>query len=56
VYCGRRHGARPQQGGNFARTAIRSAYVAAGDILDLVQAVAALQRDHADRELRATPG
>ena len=36
----------------FARTADPLGFVAAEHILDLVQAIAALQRDHGDRELR----
>jgi sulfite reductase (ferredoxin) len=36
----------------FARTADRLGWVAAEHVLDLVQAIAALQRDHGDREQR----
>ena len=52
VYVGGGMGRTHNKEDTFARTADPLGYVAAEHILDLVQAVAALQRDHGDRELR----
>ena len=52
VYVGGGMGRTHNKEDTFARTADPLGYVAAEHILDLVQAIAALQRDHGDRELR----
>ncbi|MCT0213896.1 sulfite reductase, ferredoxin dependent [Synechococcus sp. CS-1327] len=52
VYVGGGMGRTHNKEDTFARTADPLGHVAAEHILDLVQAIAALQRDHGDRELR----
>jgi len=52
VYVGGGMGRTHNKEDTFARTADPLGFVAAEHILDLVQAIAALQRDHGDRELR----
>ena len=52
VYVGGGMGRTHNKEDTFARTADPLGYVAAAHILDLIQAIAALQRDHGDRELR----
>jgi sulfite reductase (ferredoxin) len=52
VYVGGGMGRTHNKEDTFARTADPLGYVAAEHILDLVQAISALQRDHGDRELR----
>ena len=52
VYVGGGMGRTHNKEETFARVADPLGFVAAADVLDLVQAVAALQRDHGDREQR----
>ena len=52
VYVGGGMGRTHNKEETFARIADPLGYVAAGDVLDVVQAILALQRDHGDREVR----
>ena len=52
VYVGGGMGRTHNKEETFARTADPLGYVAAADVLDVVQAILALQRDHGDREVR----
>lgn len=52
VYVGGGMGRTHRKEETFARTADALGYVKGGDVLALVQAVVALQRDHGDREQR----
>ena len=52
VYVGGGMGRTHNKEETFARTADRLGYVAYGHVLDLLQAIVALQRDHGDREQR----
>jgi sulfite reductase (ferredoxin) len=52
VYVGGGMGRTHNKDETFARTADPLGYVAADDILDLMQAILALQRDHGDRQQR----
>jgi sulfite reductase (ferredoxin) len=52
VYVGGGMGRTHNKEETFARTADPLGYVAADDVLDLVQAILALQRDHGDRQQR----
>ncbi|MCS5690543.1 sulfite reductase, ferredoxin dependent [Cyanobium sp. FGCU-6] len=52
VYVGGGMGRTHNKEDTFARTADPLGWVAADHVLDLVQAIAALQRDHGDREQR----
>ncbi|MEA5410140.1 sulfite reductase, ferredoxin dependent [Synechococcus sp. BA-120 BA3] len=52
VYVGGGMGRTHNKEETFARTADPLGYVAAGHVLELVQAIVALQRDHGDREQR----
>jgi len=52
VYVGGGMGRTHNKEETFARTADPLGYVKAADILDVVQAILALQRDHGDREVR----
>jgi sulfite reductase (ferredoxin) len=52
VYVGGGMGRTHNKEDTFARTADPLGYVAAPHVLDLVQAIVALQRDHGDREQR----
>jgi len=52
VYVGGGMGRTHNKDETFARTADPLGYVAADDVLDLVQAILALQRDHGDRQQR----
>ena len=52
VYVGGGMGRTHNKEETFARTADPLGHVAYGDVLDLVQAIVALQRDHGDREQR----
>ncbi|MFM8525775.1 MAG: NADPH-dependent assimilatory sulfite reductase hemoprotein subunit [Cyanobacteriota bacterium] len=52
VYVGGGMGRTHNKDETFARAADPLGFVAAADVLDLVQAIAALQRDHGDREQR----
>jgi sulfite reductase (ferredoxin) len=52
VYVGGGMGRTHNKEETFARTADPLGYVAHEDVLDLVQAIVALQRDHGDREQR----
>ncbi|MBC1261497.1 sulfite reductase, ferredoxin dependent [Synechococcus sp. BSF8S] len=52
VYVGGGMGRTHNKEETFARTADPLGYVAADDVLDLVQAIVALQRDHGDRNQR----
>ena len=52
VYVGGGMGRTHNKEETFARTADRLGYVAYGHVLELLQAIVALQRDHGDREQR----
>ena len=52
VYVGGGMGRTHNKEETFARTADPLGYVAADDVLDLIQAILALQRDHGDRQQR----
>jgi len=52
VYVGGGMGRTHNKEETFARTADPLGYVAADDVLDLMQAILALQRDHGDRQQR----
>ena len=52
VYVGGGMGRTHNKEETFARTADPLGYVKASDVLDVVQAILALQRDHGDREVR----
>ena len=52
VYVGGGMGRTHNKEETFARTADPLGYVDAADVLDVVQAILALQRDHGDREVR----
>ncbi|MFM9100633.1 MAG: NADPH-dependent assimilatory sulfite reductase hemoprotein subunit, partial [Cyanobium sp.] len=52
VYVGGGMGRTPTKEETIARTADPLGYVAAAHVLDLMQAIVALQRDHGDREQR----
>ncbi|MCX5955448.1 MAG: sulfite reductase, ferredoxin dependent [Cyanobacteria bacterium] len=52
VYVGGGMGRTNNKEETFARTADPLGYVAAADVLDLIQAILALQRDHGDRQQR----
>ncbi len=52
VYVGGGMGRTHNKEETFARTADPLGYVAAGHVLELVQAIVALQRDHGDRQQR----
>lgn len=52
VYVGGGMGRTHNKDETFARIADPLGYVAADDVLDLVQAILALQRDHGDRQIR----
>jgi len=52
VYVGGGMGRTHNKEETFARTADPLGYVAAADVLDLIQAILALQRDHGDRQQR----
>jgi sulfite reductase (ferredoxin) len=52
VYVGGGMGRTHNKDETFARTADPLGYVAADDVLDFVQAILALQRDHGDRQQR----
>ena len=52
VYVGGGMGRTHNKDETFARTADPLGYVASGQVLELVQAIVALQRDHGDREQR----
>lgn len=52
VYVGGGMGRTHNKEETFARVADPLGYVAADDVLDLVQAILALQRDHGDRQIR----
>jgi sulfite reductase (ferredoxin) len=52
VYVGGGMGRTHNKEETFARTADPLGYVAANDVLDLIQAILALQRDHGDRQQR----
>jgi len=52
VYVGGGMGRTHNKEETFARVADPLGYVAAGDVLDLVQSILALQRDHGDRQIR----
>ncbi len=52
AYVGGGMGRTHNKDETFARTADPLGYVAAEHVLDLVQAIAALQRDHGDRQVR----
>ena len=52
VYVGGGMGRTHNKDETFARVADPLGYVAASEVLDLVQAILALQRDHGDRQIR----
>jgi len=52
VYVGGGMGRTHNKEDTFARTGDALGYVSAGHVLDLIQAIVALQRDHGDREQR----